>query len=213
MTQIPNTFALQQHTMNQYYMYQSKIYDATRWSFLFGRKQVLKQLKKRLPKASNILEVGCGTGANLQELIYMYPDAHIWGIECAKDMYKIAQKKLNEKRFRAHLIPRAYTKQHDLDFPPMDAIIFSYVLTMVNPYYKELIEQALVDLKPGGRIVVVDFHLTASDIFRKWMETNHVAIQGHLLPILQHLFEAEYTAVEPVYGELWHYFMFIGKKK
>ena len=213
MTHIPSNSILQQKVMTQYYSYQSKIYDATRWSFLFGRKQVLKQLKKHLPQAQNMLEIGCGTGTNLQELIQMYPDSHIWGIEGAKDMYKIAQKKLNSKRFKAHLIKTAYIKEHGLALPMMDVIVFSYVLTMINPYYKEVIEQAYKDLAPGGRIVVVDFHLTTSDTFRKWMEVNHVVMKGQLLPILQSLFETEFLQIEHAYGELWHYFMFIGKKK
>ncbi len=213
MTHIPSNAVLQQEVMNKYYSYQSKIYDATRWSFLFGRRKVLKELKKRLPQAQNIIEIGCGTGINLQELIKIYPNTHIWGIEGANDMYKIAQKRLNSKGLKANLIKTAYKQGHDLALPMMDAVIFSYVLTMINPYYKEVIEQAYQDLAPGGRIVIVDFHFTNSKNFGKWMEVNHVVMQGQLLPILQNLFETEYLEIKPAYQGLWSYFKFIGIKK
>lgn len=213
MTHIPSNAVLQQEVMNKYYSYQSKIYDATRWSFLFGRRKVLKELKKRLPQAQNIIEIGCGTGINLQELIKIYPNTHIWGIEGTNDMYKIAQKRLNSKGLKANLIKTAYKKDHDLALPMMDAVIFSYVLTMINPYYKEVIEQAYQDLAPGGRIVIVDFHFTNSKSFGKWMEVNHVVMQGQLLPILQNLFETEYLEIKPAYQGLWSYFKFIGIKK
>jgi S-adenosylmethionine-diacylgycerolhomoserine-N-methlytransferase len=213
MTHIPNNPVAQQAAMNQYYAYQSKIYDATRWSFLFGRQKVLKLLKKKMPDAQNILEIGCGTGINLKELSRLYLKTKLWGIEGAADMYKIAQKRLGGAKPLANLIHRPYQKNHNLALPPVDAIIFSYVLTMINPHYEEIILQALQDLPQGGRIVVVDFHTSHSEKFCKWMEMNHVVMQMQLVPILVDHFQVEHLEIPTAYNGLWKYFMFIGTKK
>lgn len=212
MTHIPTNAATQQVVMNQYYTYQSKIYDATRWSFLFGRKRILTLLKKKMPNAENILEIGCGTGVNLKELSHLYPKAQLFGIEGANEMYEIAQKKFqNNKNIR--LIHRPYQINHNLALPQPDAIVFSYVLTMINPHYEAIILQAYQDLPKNGRIVVVDFHSSDSQSFCKWMEKNHVVMQMQLVPILVDNFEVEHLEIQTAYKGLWKYFMFIGKKR
>ncbi|MDZ7659193.1 class I SAM-dependent methyltransferase [Fodinibius sp.] len=59
----------EEHVKNvaQYYQLHAPIYDATRWSFLFGRTKLIKQIPA-LPANAQILEVGCGTGKNLIQL-------------------------------------------------------------------------------------------------------------------------------------------------
>ena len=47
-----------------YYALHSRIYDATRWTFLFGRESILRRSAK-IAAPERILEVGCGTGRNL----------------------------------------------------------------------------------------------------------------------------------------------------
>ena len=44
-----------------YYALHSKIYDATRWSFLFGRERILQHVAA-IDHPKRILEVGCGWG-------------------------------------------------------------------------------------------------------------------------------------------------------
>jgi S-adenosylmethionine-diacylgycerolhomoserine-N-methlytransferase len=48
--------------MSGYYAWQSRIYDATRWAFLFGRDALLDDLQ--LKPGNTVVEVGCGTGRN-----------------------------------------------------------------------------------------------------------------------------------------------------
>ena len=58
--------------LERYYQFHSRIYDATRWSFLFGREEVLlRAASVTTPK--RILEVGCGTGRNLPGLRRRFP--------------------------------------------------------------------------------------------------------------------------------------------
>jgi len=212
MTHIPTNAATQQVVMNQYYAYQSKIYDATRWSFLFGRKRLLNLLKKKMANAENILEIGCGTGVNLKELSQLYPKTQLFGLEGANNMYEIAKKKLRNAQ-NIKLIHQPYQINHNLALPQPNAIVFSYVLTMINPHYEAIILQAYQDLPKDGRIAVVDFHSSESKGFCKWMETNHVAIQKQLVPILVDNFEVEHLEFQTAYKGLWKYFMFIGRKR
>ena len=63
----------QNEAMRKYYEWQSKIYDSTRWSFLFGRHKVIQVLPSLTHTDINILEIGCGTGYNLNKLARKYP--------------------------------------------------------------------------------------------------------------------------------------------
>jgi len=53
--------------LEKYYKTHSKIYDVTRWSFLFGRNALIKAIA-RYCRPEWILEIGCGTGKNLAAL-------------------------------------------------------------------------------------------------------------------------------------------------
>jgi ubiquinone/menaquinone biosynthesis C-methylase UbiE len=53
-----------QESLRGYYRLHSKIYDATRWSFLFGRHRLIELVASH-KTPTRILEVGCGTGTNL----------------------------------------------------------------------------------------------------------------------------------------------------
>ncbi|HRI60570.1 MAG TPA: class I SAM-dependent methyltransferase, partial [Saprospiraceae bacterium] len=96
--------------------------------------------------------------------------------------------------------------------PSPDFVLFSYALTMFNPGWEAAIEQAGADLKPGGRIAVVDFHNTPSSTFRWWMSRNHVRMEAHLLPFLQSKFRTELLEIHPAWLGLWRYFLYVGQK-
>ncbi|MGB4876086.1 MAG: class I SAM-dependent methyltransferase, partial [Candidatus Competibacter sp.] len=71
--------------LTRYYRWHAPLYDATRWSFLFGRAALIRGIAlHRRPR--RILEVGCGTGANLLRLSRWFPDADITGLDLSADM-------------------------------------------------------------------------------------------------------------------------------
>src|SRR5680860_270801 len=84
----------QEQALQAYYKLHSPIYDATRWSFLFGRRKLISQLPD-LPFRRRLLEVGCGTGKNIKYLSSSYPHAHITGIDISPDMLQKASKKIS----------------------------------------------------------------------------------------------------------------------
>jgi len=201
----------QNRNMERYYRFQSKIYDLTRWSFLFGRRRIIRELPLDTDEALSILEVGCGTGFNLQQLACRFPKARIKGMDVSPDMIRIAHRQLRNLGERIELVEAPYGPGA-VPAHYFDLILFSYSLTMINPQWGQLIRQAFRDLKPGGYIAVVDFHNSRFSWFKRHMSNHHVRMDSHLLPLLQELFHTEKSAVHPAYGGVWEYLTFLGKK-
>lgn len=199
----------QQNKMETYYSFQSKIYDLTRWSFLFGRANLVYEIPAIDPK-SIIVEVGCGTGYNLQKITKQFPRNPIIGIDISSSMLRKAQKKVKNPRLR--FINAAYNAQILPKDREVDVIVFSYALSMINPDWSTLIDQAKRDLSPGGFIAVVDFEYSRFSWFSKHMSNHHVNMEKHLRPYLESQFHPVINESKPAYGGVWNYFTFIGQK-
>ncbi len=196
--------------IERYYKYHSRIYDATRWSFLFGRRQLLTKLPD-LPSRPRILEVGCGTGNNIKLLEFLFPDAEICGIDLSREMLQKAQLKTRDSK-QVTLLNTPYGSE-DLDLEPFDLILLSYALTMTGNKTENVLQQVLEDLKMDGSIAVVDFHTSPYRWFRRWMGRNHVSINGQLLALLKKYFATEAISVSKAYMGLWQYFTFLGRPR
>jgi S-adenosylmethionine-diacylgycerolhomoserine-N-methlytransferase len=192
-----------------YYRWQSVIYDATRWSFLFGRSAVLDRVAS-LVEPKRILEVGCGTGRNLAELARRFPKARLTGLDVSADMLALTEKKMAAEGDRVKLVRRRY------DEPVVeggfDLVLCSYALSMFNPGWEESLECAMRDLEPGGVFALVDFHDSRWGWFRRWMGVNHVRMEGHLLPGLEGRFETLVKEKHRAYGGVWEWVIYVGKK-
>jgi S-adenosylmethionine-diacylgycerolhomoserine-N-methlytransferase len=196
--------------VEKYYRFHSRIYDATRWSFLFGRTAVIDSFAGIAPQ--NILEVGCGTGRNLVELGRRFPRARVTGVDLSDIMLDLARRKTVSFGPRVQLLRQAYAAP--LNEPPgYDLVLFSYALSMFNPGYEAAIAAARRDLVPGGRIAVVDFHDSRFGFFERWMGMNHVRMNGQLRPLLQSHFTPVTDRLCPAYAGLWRYLLFVGRKE
>lgn len=198
--------------MRRYYRLHATIYDATRWTFLLGRNEALQLLTTGLEPGSTVLEVGCGTGRNLRRIAAQNADCHLIGVDVSPDMLARARKATAGFAQRVQLVEQPYGTGVYRPEKPVDAVLFSYALTMFNPGWEAAIQQAYDDLRPGGRIVVADFHDSHKASFQWWMHKNHVRMNGHLLPQLQTLFQTEFSAVRPAWTGAWRYVVFVGKK-
>jgi S-adenosylmethionine-diacylgycerolhomoserine-N-methlytransferase len=208
-----NNTPSQQKTMRGYYRFHAQIYDATRWSFLFGRNAIIDLLKEHIQAGTHIAEIGCGSGYNLERLARQFPGVQFTGIDASGDMLEKAAAKTRHLGNRIHLKEELYSESTFKNGPKPDIILISYCLTMINPGWLDVIEQAWKDLPQGGVIAVVDFHLTHSSLFEKWMKVNHVRMNGHLLPELEIRFAGEKKIVKKAYGGWWEYFLFTGIKQ
>jgi S-adenosylmethionine-diacylgycerolhomoserine-N-methlytransferase len=196
--------------VEKYYRFHSRIYDATRWSFLFGRTAIMENLVGNAPW--RILEVGCGTGRNLMELARRFPQAQVTGVDLSATMLDLARKKTAGFGPRVQLLHQAYTAPLS-DPAGYDLVLFSYALSMFNPGYEAALAAARSDLVPGGRIAVVDFHDSRLGFFERWMGMNHVRMNGQLRPLLRLFFVPTTDRLCPAYAGVWRYLLFVGRKE
>ncbi|MFN4255498.1 MAG: class I SAM-dependent methyltransferase [Saprospiraceae bacterium] len=213
MEKTPAAAPQQADRMRQYYRVQAQLYEATRWSFLFGRRELQYLMRLSTHNTQTLLEVGCGTGYNLQKLAAQHPDMRLVGVDVSPDMLRVAAEKTAPFGGRVRLIESLYAPGVDLDLGAQPSVVLlSYCLTMINPGWESVLDRALDDLPPGGKIAVVDFHDSPVGAFRWWMRQNHVRMDGHLLPALRQRFRPVFARVRPAYFGLWRYFLFVGKK-
>ncbi len=198
-------------TLNKYYKLHSKIYDLTRWSFLFGRKKLLQKLPFKAQDHFSILEVGCGTGSNLLHMCKLYPNASVHGIDLSKHMLGVARKKLKPFGDRVTLIEDMFAPGHILS-QTFDVIYFSYSLTVIQPDWQAFVLHLKNQVKPGGFVAIVDFHQTRYEWFYEHMTRFHVSIDPHLLGQLNEDFKCLHQELGSMYFGLWSYFLFIGQK-
>jgi S-adenosylmethionine-diacylgycerolhomoserine-N-methlytransferase len=197
--------------LSRYYRRHARLYDATRWSFLFGRSALIRSLALLPTPPRNILEIGCGTGSNLLRLARQFPEAAVTGLDLSTDMLARARRKLEKGQLPVTLLQQRYDRPLYPE-PIFDLIVFSYCLSMIDPGWERAVDSALRDLRPGGRLAVVDFHDTRFAGFRRWMGVNHVRMDGHLLPRLNARCPPVAQTLRSAYGGGWRYFRFIGQK-
>jgi S-adenosylmethionine-diacylgycerolhomoserine-N-methlytransferase len=186
-----------------FYRLHAAIYDWTRPLLLFRRREAVARL--RLRAGERVLDVGCGTGYNLVRLHAR--GARVVGIEPSAPMRARAEARLERARLRGvvDLDPRPYGS-HEGYAGAADALLFSYSLSMIPPF-REVIERAQADLRPGGRIAVVDF-LDASGPVGLGLRRSHVALGGERLAALREAFPRHEHWVRR--GPGWRYFVFVG---
>ena len=198
-------------SLRGYYRWHAKLYDATRWAFLFGRRGLIATVADQVKTPTRILEIGCGTGKNLIALAEVFPGARITGLDLSSDMLDCARAKIAPFADRIDLLHRPYDGPVAGEDGKFDLIVISYALSMINPGFDEVIRLCRRDLREGGVIAVVDFHETRWTWFRKWMGVNHVRMEGQILAQLDAGYEAVVRQIGRGYGDLWRYLTFVGR--
>ncbi|MEP2944540.1 MAG: class I SAM-dependent methyltransferase [Hyphomicrobiales bacterium] len=168
--------------MDGVYKSQRHIYDLTRKYYLFGRDQLIDDLKPE--NGESVLEVGCGTGRNLITAARKYPWAKFYGFDISQEMLATARANIE----KAGLSDRITLVEGDAaDFSTktlfgikhMDRVFYSYTLSMIPPWEKA-IEQGIKALAPNGALHIVDFGQQEKlpGLFqlalKKWLEAFHV---------------------------------------
>lgn len=142
------------------YRHQRYIYDLTRKFFLLGRDGLIAALA--LHPGDQVAEIGCGTGRNLVALARRHPGIRLYGVDASAAMLATARQSIRHAGLGAR-IDLAHGLGEALDARamfgldrPFDAIVISYALTMI-PSWPSVVEHAADQLRPGGRLAVVDF--------------------------------------------------------
>lgn len=201
----------QRDTIQAYYRRHASIYKLSRWSFLFGRKRLIKKLAVHHPDAKIILEVGCGIGTNLRHLSRYFPSASIVGLDLSADMIAKSEKAVGHLP-NVSLIQSSFLEEASLQDRSWDIIVFSYALTMINPQWMDCMHHAESLLGAGGHLGIVDFHDSKYTFFKNHMGNNHVRMDGHIMAEAKQLLEPTELNIHAAYAGLWQYALFIGRK-
>ncbi len=178
--------------VQRFYRLHALIYDYTRWMILHGRRRAVEQMGLRLD--SEVLEIGCGTGLNFSYLVgpLAPKTGRLVGVDFSGDMLAVARKRCDRAGWANVALQQADATMLDLG-RKFDAILFAYSLTMI-PNWPAALERARDHLKPGGRLVVLDFGRfrgwgPLGGLWRGWLRTNHVETLAPYLDKLAEMFE------------------------
>ena len=169
--------------MDRMYRYTRHVYDASRRYYLLGRDRLLHSMT--LAPGDRVLEVGCGTARNLIRLHRIAPQCQLFGIDASQQMLQTAEKSVRRLNLD-HTIRTRQGLAEQLDYrwafnqrEPFDVVFFSYSLSMM-PCWKEALDNALAQVKPGGRVYIVDFWDQAdlprvfAAMLQRWLAVFHV---------------------------------------
>lgn len=202
-------------SMDRMYRFQRYFYDLTRKYYLLGRDQLLDEMN--VQPGERVLEAGCGTARNLIILAKRDPQAMFYGLDASVAMLETAQAKVGASGVKNIQLRTALADDFAFEgtfglSEKFDKIFFSYSISMIPPW-RECIENALKNLKPGGELFIVDFY-DQQDLpgpFRRflkwWLKKFHVIFWPELMPYLESL-ESDGLAkvtIEP----LFHRYSFI----
>lgn len=171
---------MSQTAVQRFYRYHARVYDSTRWMILHGRRRAVARLALR--PDSQVLEVGCGTGLNFGYILaQLASDAgRLTGLDFSADMLARAARRVAARGWTNVTLVQADASRMALDCR-FDAVLMAYSLTMI-PDWISALERAWEHLRPGGRLVVLDFGPFArwgrlGGVARAWLRWNHVQTQ------------------------------------
>jgi S-adenosylmethionine-diacylgycerolhomoserine-N-methlytransferase len=215
--------------MEDFYGRQAADYDDFRERMLRGRQELYDAMPA--PDGGVFIEFGCGTGRNLEFLgdrLRKLRKAYL--VDLAPSMLEIAKRRIVRKGWTNVETVEADATTFSPAEGSADAIVFSYSLTMMPPWFA-ILDHAYDLLKPGGTIGVVDFHVSqrypAKGYARHSFFTRNfwpflfgignVFTSADHLPYLEHRFERQSlveSRLKLPYVPLLRvpYYIFVGKK-
>ena len=181
--------------MDDIYRYQRHFYDVSRKYLLLGRDQLIGLMN--VQPGDQVLEAGCGTGRNLLALARRHPRARLFGLDLCGEMLCTARAKLKSTgAANIEMVQCGAESYHYRDTfgleRPFDAIFFSYSLSMIPPW-RQAVDTAIANLKPGGNLYVVDFWdqggypEAARAAIQWWLSLFHVKHEPALIEYLEEL--------------------------
>jgi ubiquinone/menaquinone biosynthesis C-methylase UbiE len=126
-------------------------YD-TRWSFYVEATTSATIARLSVPPTGRVLDVGCGTGALLQELARKFPQVTLVGVDPVAEMLAVA---------RGRVPPRTELREGWAEELPFEDNDFDVVVSCNMFHYVRqpvctLMEMSRV-LRPGGELLITDW--------------------------------------------------------
>ena len=155
--------------MDNFYSGQAADYDDFRRRLLRGREDLWQNMLQGAPYHETIwMDMGGGTGSNLHffgEAIEQLQKVYV--VDLAGSLLEVADRRIHENGWKNIKTAEADATTFLPEEGLVDAVTFSYSLTMIPDWFAA-IDHAWNVLKPGGRIGVVDFYVS-----RKYPAAEH----------------------------------------
>ena len=120
------------------------------------RKRAVDLLKLR--RGDRVLEVGCGTGRNFPFLRdAVGPEGQVYGVDLSEGMLCRARKLCHRRQWTNFVLIEADAADYS-SREPFDGVLFSFSYN-VMPHHCSVLRQVWRQLRPGGRLVIVDARL------------------------------------------------------
>ncbi|WP_169713729.1 malonyl-ACP O-methyltransferase BioC [Paludifilum halophilum] len=143
-------------------------------------RRIAGTLKQRKPEASEILEIGCGTGYLTEQLLAQYPEARLTAVDLAPEMVEAAQKRTRGNPW----IRWVQGDAEDMDEPEQayDVIVSNAAMQwFIAP--EQTVEKWKRSLKPEGWLVCSTF---GPDTFRELHTVYRSVEEKHRLRVSHH---------------------------
>jgi len=202
----------QRQTMTNHYRIQSGIYDPSRWTFLYGRHRVIDCL--RIQPGDRVLEIGCGEGINFEMIQQCLQGCgELTAVDCSAPMLRKASQRVRTNGWKNVLLIDHEYGIESITRGEIDVVLMSYSLSMILNW-EEALNSALMELRPGGRIGVVDFCKPpkSSNLFSDWLEKNHIRTDPPYEQKLLTTFEKKTHLRYNAWAGLWSFYMFVGAR-
>ncbi len=214
--------------LEAFYRTQAGAYDDFRRRLLHGRQEMMQALD--LPEGARLVDMGGGTGSNFEYLGDRRARCgSLTVVDLSPSLLKVAQERISRNGWDNVRAVLADATTYQPEGGPVDAVTFSYSLTMIPDWFKA-IDHAREILKPGGLIGVSDFYVArkwpATGVkharWRRWfwplwLSWDNVFLSPDHLPYLQSRFET--VKLEERLGRMPYmlglrapYYFFIGRK-
>ena len=145
--------------MGTFFNCRVKDYDNHVMSNVDGSKLYYKETAELIPRKKNIelLDLGCGTGLELDEIFLVNPDVKVTGIDIAKDMLEELKRKNKDRIGQIDLINDSYF-DYEYDFGRYDVALSVQTLHHFNYDKKVLLYTKIFKcLKPDGFYIETDY--------------------------------------------------------
>lgn len=163
--------------MDSIYRRQRHFYDLTRKYYLFGRDTMIAGLDCQ--PGMRVLEIGCGTGRNLDLIAAQWPSVRLHGLDISREMLETAQKRLGGSAVLALGDATDFDAEALFGTQTFDRVVISFAASMI-PQWRAAINHAGTLLAPGGSLHIVDFGDFSGmpGLFRRlmlaWLRRFHV---------------------------------------
>ena len=214
--------------LENFYAGQANQYDEFRKKLLHGREAAISHMA--FAPGSRVVDIGGGTGNNLDALSaeQISNVAHWDLVDLCPSLLQVADHKIKSRSLDFAVTHEADACTWKPD-EPADAVLFSYSATMI-PDWLSAFENAFQMLKPGGKILVVDFYVARKfptgtsrhgtftrHFWPLWFSWDNVFLNPDHLPWLQskyqtlHLVESTGALPYLPFAKV-PYFYFVGRK-